>query len=230
MLISETFHSLQGEGSLIGMPSFFLRTSGCNLRCSWCDTPYASWNPTGTEMSIAEILSLVDKTPVRHIVLTGGEPMVAKGIHDLARELDQRGLHITIETAGTIPPQGIACHLASLSPKLAHSTPSKEQAGPWSARHEATRWQPDVLRAWMDHCDFQLKFVVRHEADVREIIELLERDNLTPLAQHIMLMPEGIDAKKLHATAPIVAELCKQHGFRYTPRLHIDLYGNTRGT
>jgi 7-carboxy-7-deazaguanine synthase len=230
MLISETFHSLQGEGSLIGMPSFFIRTSGCNLRCSWCDTPYASWNPTGTEMTLAEILALVDKAPVRHIVLTGGEPMVAKGIHELADELAQRGHHITIETAGTIPPLGIACHLASLSPKLAHSTPSQEMAGPWSARHEATRWQPDVLRAWMIHCDYQLKFVVRQESDVHEIIALLHQDNLHPPPHKIMLMPEGIDAKKLHAAATIVAELCKQHGFRYTPRLHIDLYGNTRGT
>lgn len=230
MLISETFHSLQGEGSLIGMPSLFIRTSGCNLRCTWCDTPYASWHPTGTEMSPAEILAILDETPVSHVVLTGGEPMIAKGIHELATHIRQRGHHITIETAGTILPQHIPCDLASLSPKLAHSTPTEAQAGPWSARHDATRWQPEVLRAWMDHCDYQLKFVVRHQADVHEIIALLEQENLHPPPHKIMLMAEGIDAKKLHAAAATIADLCKQHGFRYTPRLHIDLYGNTRGT
>src|ERR1700691_2993689 len=80
MLISEIFHSLQGEGELTGMPSVFVRASGCNLRCNWCDTPYASWRPEGAEMSVAEILRRVEEFPARHVVLTGGEPMVAKDI------------------------------------------------------------------------------------------------------------------------------------------------------
>ena len=104
MLISEIFHSLQGEGELTGVPSVFVRTSGCNLRCNWCDTPYASWNPEGVQMSVAEIVAEVTKHPARHVVLTGGEPMVAKEIHELAAALKQRGYHITIETAATVAP------------------------------------------------------------------------------------------------------------------------------
>src|ERR1035437_6122023 len=114
MLISEIFHSIQGEGDLTGVPSVFVRTSGCKLRCNWCDTMYASWQPEGTEMSVEEIVRQVDGFPAQHCVLTGGEPMVAKGIHDLALALHQRGKHITIETAGTVLPGVIACDLASL--------------------------------------------------------------------------------------------------------------------
>jgi 7-carboxy-7-deazaguanine synthase len=230
MLISELFHSIQGEGSLAGVPSVFVRTSGCNLRCVWCDTPYASWNPTGTKYEIADLLGEIIAYPAQHVVLTGGEPMIAKGIEFLAAELRANGKHLTIETAGTIAPQGIACDLASLSPKLAHSTPSEEQAGPWATRHEATRWQPDVIRAWINHCDYQLKFVVRNEQDVIELMELLDSSNIQVAAHKILLMPEGIDANILKQSAFAVSELCKRYGFRYTPRLHIDLYGNTRGT
>ncbi|MFY7817087.1 MAG: 7-carboxy-7-deazaguanine synthase QueE [Akkermansiaceae bacterium] len=230
MLISEIFYSIQGEGSLAGVPSVFVRTSGCNLRCIWCDTPYASWNPTGKEMTMNQIMDEILAFPAHHAVLTGGEPMIAKGMHELAQSLHDAGKHITIETAGTIAPNGIACDLASLSPKLAHSTPTVEKAGAWSSRHERARWQPDVIRAWLDHCDFQMKFVVRVESDVHEIIDLLEKNHFDVPSDKILLMPEGTDTKVLHECASQVAEWCKQYGFRYTPRLHIDLYGNTMGT
>src|SRR3954470_17763292 len=125
MLISEIFYSIQGEGELTGMPSVFVRTSGCNLRCTWCDTPYASWNPEGEPRSIAAIVAAVQNHPAaRHVVLTGGEPMVAKDIRVLAAEIKKLGHHITIETAATIAPDGIACDLASLSPKLLNSAPN----------------------------------------------------------------------------------------------------------
>ena len=230
MLISEIFHSIQGEGSLAGVPSIFIRTSGCNLRCVWCDTPYASWNPTGEEMSVGQIIEKISRFPASHVVLTGGEPMIAREIHTLAAELHSLGMHITIETAATVMPGGISCDLASLSPKLAHSTPGVEIAGPWSERHEKTRWQPEVIRAWIQHCDYQLKFVVNDSNDVNEIIRMLEKDLIEVPAHKILLMPEGVDLQSLRDSALRVADLCKIHGFRYTPRLHIDLYGNTRGT
>ena len=135
MLISEIFHSIQGEGELTGVPSVFVRASGCNLRCTWCDTKYASWNPEGEERSIDEIVEKVASFPARHVVLTGGEPMVAKGIRELALRLRENGLHITLETAGTLAPDGIACDLASLSPKLSNSTPDALGEG-WRERHE----------------------------------------------------------------------------------------------
>ena len=113
MLISELFYSIQGEGELTGVPSVFVRTSGCNLRCTWCDTPYASWNPEGAPRTLAQILAEIERHPfARHVVLTGGEPMIAKEIRVLAAEIKKTGRHITIETAATVAPQGIACDLA----------------------------------------------------------------------------------------------------------------------
>jgi 7-carboxy-7-deazaguanine synthase len=174
MRISEIFHSIQGEGELTGVPSVFVRTSGCNLRCSWCDTPYASWNPESVEMSVNDIVDRVLSFSCGHVVLTGGEPMVAKGVHELAARLREAGKHITIETAGTIAPDGIACDLASLSPKLANSTPSIELAGAaWVERHEKNRLQPETIRQWIDSYPFQLKFVVSDEAQLAEIWQLL---------------------------------------------------------
>ena len=76
MKISELFYSIQGEGKLTGVPSVFVRASGCNLRCTWCDTPYASWEPEGENFSVAQIVERVIAFPARHVVLTGGEPMM----------------------------------------------------------------------------------------------------------------------------------------------------------
>src|SRR4051812_4133949 len=111
--IAEIFHSIQGEGSLTGVPSVFVRTSGCNLRCSWCDTPYASWHPEGEDLPVEAVLGRAQAFGARHYVLTGGEPMIARGIHELAAGLRAAGGHVTIETAGTVAPGGIACDLAS---------------------------------------------------------------------------------------------------------------------
>lgn len=231
MLISEIFHSLQGEGQLAGVPSVFVRTSGCNLRCNWCDTPYASWNPEGTMMEVDEIVAAVARFPTKHVVLTGGEPMVAPGIHELAFQLQERGYHLTIETAATVPPRGIACDLASLSPKLAHSAPDARLDDTWRRKHDELRWQPAVVAGWIGAArDYQLKFVVGAEADLAEIETMLrETDCLIPSAK-VLLMPEGVTIETLRARSGWLAELCKARGYRYAPRLHIELYGNRRGT
>lgn len=230
MLISEIFYSVQGEGALTGIPSVFIRTSGCNLRCRWCDTPYASWNPEGTEMEVPEILAEVEKHPARHCVLTGGEPMAARGIHELAAAIHATGRHITIETAGTIAPAGIACDLASVSPKLANSTPPAESAGGWTARHEKTRLQPETLRAWTDLPDFQLKFVWSSPADTAEIENTIASLGKPIPPAKILLMPEGTDTATLDSREPELVKLCLGRGYRYCDRLHIRLFGNTRGT
>jgi 7-carboxy-7-deazaguanine synthase len=231
MLISEIFYSVQGEGSLVGVPSVFVRTSGCNLRCTWCDTPYASWQPEGTEMSVAEILAVVVREPTRFVVVTGGEPMVAKGMPELLAKLREAGKHITIETAGTIAPQDVACDLASISPKLAHSTPDEAKAGKaWVEKHERTRLQPEVLRAWCTGYAFQLKFVVASEADVAEVEAVVAAIGVPVPPEQILLMPEGITQEALRARQAWLVEVCKRTGWRYSPRLHIDLFGNKRGT
>lgn len=230
MLISEIFHSIQGEGELTGLPSVFVRTAGCNLRCDWCDTPYASWRPEGKPLTVEEVVAEVSKHPSRHVVLTGGEPMVASGINELAQALTQLGRHVTIETAATIAPDGIACDLASLSPKLLNSAPDPLKHGTWRRKHEALRWQPDVVRAWLDAYPWQLKFVVTQPADVEEIEGMLAQLRRDVPRHKVLLMPEGTTAAALRERSPWLSELCKQRGFRYAHRLQIELYGNTRGT
>jgi 7-carboxy-7-deazaguanine synthase len=231
MRISEIFYSIQGEGELTGVPTVFIRTSGCNLRCRWCDTPYASWNPEGDEMSIGDILKEVLKHPARHCVLTGGEPMVARGMHELAAALRSKGRHITIETAGTISPAGIACDLASLSPKLASSTPrAGEIDQAWIERHERARLQPAILREWIEAENYQLKFVYTGPSDLEEIDRLIESIGIPVAPSKILLMPEGTDDSHIAARQMELVSLCTQRGNRYCDRLHIRLFGNTKGT
>lgn len=228
MKIAEIFYSIQGEGKLAGTPSVFIRTSGCNLRCAWCDTPYASWSPEGVDMEPAQIVELALRHPSRYVVLTGGEPMIAPGVHELAARLREAGCHITIETAATIPPAAIACDLASLSPKLANSRPAGDPA--WARRHESARWQPAVLRDWLRHCPYQLKFVVSQPDDLDEIRRCLRELGQPVEAGDILLMPEATTPEALLARQNAVAEMCKAEGWRYCDRLHLRLYGATRGT
>jgi 7-carboxy-7-deazaguanine synthase len=229
MRIAEIFHSIQGEGLLAGVPSIFIRTSGCNLRCHWCDTPYASWKPEGPEMSVEELLKKLTEWNCNHVVLTGGEPMITPDLPELATVLKKQNKHITIETAGTILPNGIPCDLASISPKLSNSTPPPERDSAWAKKHEAIRLQPEVISEWIRKYPFQLKFVVSSENDLAEIKDLLSRLPPVPLHQ-ILLMPEGIDVKTLATRSLWLVDICKREGFRFCPRLHIELFGHTRAT
>jgi len=224
--ISEVFYSVQGEGILVGTPSVFLRASGCNLRCVWCDTPYASWEPEGEERSVAALLEEVRRYPAHHVVITGGEPMIMPDIVSLSEALRRASLHITIETAGTVY-QPVACDLMSISPKLANSTPHQRDGGRWAAQHERLRIQPAVLRKLMADYDYQLKFVVAQPDDLAEISRLLVE--LGADRSRVVLMPEGVSPEVLRQRALWLVELCKREGFRYSPRLHIELWGNRRG-
>jgi 7-carboxy-7-deazaguanine synthase len=220
--IAELFYSLQGEGSLVGVPSFFIRTSGCNLRCAWCDTPYASWNPEGAEMTLDAIMTEAGRHRGRHAVVTGGEPMIAPEIVELTARLRDAGMHITIETAGTVF-KPVACDLMSISPKLANSTPE----GPWAAQHERLRTQSEILARLMAEYEYQLKFVIAQPGDLDEVHTLVRALEAPP--DRVVLMPEGTDADLLRERGVWLAEICKAEGFRFSPRLHVDLYGNRRG-
>ncbi len=226
MRITEIFHSIQGEGALAGVPSVFVRTSGCNLRCAWCDTPYASWEPEGSERSVAAIAEEVASYAARHAVVTGGEPMIAPGIVALTEALRALGLHITVETAGTVYAP-VACDLMSISPKLSNSTPFERDGGRWAAQHDRLRLQPEVLRRLMREYEYQLKFVVMSPGDLDEIRALV--DSLSADRARVMLMPEGVDAQVLRERSQWIVGICKQEGFRFSPRLHIDIWGGRRG-
>ncbi|MEZ5351001.1 MAG: 7-carboxy-7-deazaguanine synthase QueE [Bryobacteraceae bacterium] len=225
MFISELFYSIQGEGMLAGVPSVFIRTSGCNLRCVWCDTPYTSWNPEGTHETVDEVCSYVREHSTGHTVITGGEPMLAPEIGELTQRLRQSGQHITIETAGTVWAE-VECDLMSVSPKLANSTP--RDAGAWTERHEATRIQTDVLRRLTERHPYQIKFVVRDERDLLEIEQILAA--VPHERSRVLLMPEGTQERVLQARSQELGEICKKRGFRLSPRWHVYLYGNRRGT
>jgi 7-carboxy-7-deazaguanine synthase len=221
--IAELFYSLQGEGSLVGVPSVFIRASGCNLRCGWCDTPYTSWHPEGTERSLEQILAEVQTHPARHVVVTGGEPMIAPEIVPLTEGLRRLELHITIETAGTVF-QPVACDLMSISPKLSNSTPADPR---WAAQHDRLRIQREVLAQLLARYSYQLKFVIQAAEDLEEVRALLRDLDAGP--DHVILMPEGIEHEVLRQRGVWLAEICKAEGFRFSPRLHVDLYGNRRG-
>jgi 7-carboxy-7-deazaguanine synthase len=220
MKIAEIFYSIQGEGTLVGVPSVFVRTSGCNLRCEWCDTPYTSWNPEGRDMSIEEILTQTRRHGASHAVVTGGEPMIAEGIVELTQSLN---MHVTVETAGTVY-KPVKCDLMSISPKLANSTPTDAT---WAKQHDRLRYQPEVLKKLMSEYQYQLKFVVASPEDLAEI-EIIIRATGADRTR-VVLMAEGTDARTIQERAGWLAEICKREGFRYSPRLHIDLWGNQRG-
>ncbi|MFD1645133.1 7-carboxy-7-deazaguanine synthase QueE [Haloarchaeobius litoreus] len=236
--INELFYSLQGEGGLAGVPSVFVRTSGCNLRCWFCDSYHTSWDPTHAWMDVDDIVEAVagyDRAD--HVVVTGGEPLLHDAVVDLLHELDDRGYHTTVETNGTIH-RDAPIDLASVSPKLANSTPTAERdpagEGEWAERHERDRIDINTLSRLVADYDHQLKFVVTDEADVRDVEDLLvrlrDRARVPIHDDDVLLMPEGATRERLAETRDRVAELALAHGYRYTPRLHVDLWNDAPET
>jgi 7-carboxy-7-deazaguanine synthase len=228
MKVSDVFFSIQGEGRLAGVPSAFVRTTGCNLRCSFCDSEYTSWKPEGEHATVDAVLARLAAFPTRHAVVTGGEPLLSPEIGPLCAGLRERGYHITIETAATVF-KPVECDLASLSPKLSNSTPHDRDGGRWAERHDRLRLRYDVIRAFMERSDYQLKFVVAQPADVDEVEAVLERLPDVDRTK-VLLMPQGVTRDELDRRGPWLADVCMAHGFRFCPRLHIELFGNVRGT
>jgi 7-carboxy-7-deazaguanine synthase len=226
MKVAEIFYSVQGEGVLSGVPSVFVRLSGCNLRCTWCDTPYTSWNPSGEEIALDAVIEQVVAFGASHVVVTGGEPMISPEIGALTRRLRSKDQHITIETAGTLL-KDVACDLMSVSPKLANSTPFEREGGVWADRHERLRYQPEVLKSLIRNFDYQLKFVVSSAKDLAEVQSIVAAVDASP--QRVLLMPEGTSSETLRQRAEWLVEACKQHRYRYCSRLHVEIWGNQRG-
>lgn len=236
--LSEFFNSVQGEGIWTGIPSTFIRFSGCNLRCVWCDTPYASWEPEGPITTVDDLVERVSDGGIRHVVITGGEPMLFDPIVELCERLHRLNHVITIETAGTIFRE-LPCDLMSISPKLSHSTPNSgrhldpavttEVNQPWIDRHEASRLNLPVLAQLMETYNVQLKFVVAQPSDLTEIEDLLAQlPGLDPAM--VLLMPEGRDSAQLNRAMRALVPIVMERGWRLSGRLHIDLFGDVRET
>ncbi|GIX06123.1 MAG: 7-carboxy-7-deazaguanine synthase [Candidatus Poribacteria bacterium] len=223
---SELFASLQGEGSLIGTPSVFFRLSGCNLRCSWCDTPYTSWKPEGKRIRVSDAAEAILSFGLRHVVITGGEPFLQpEPLAQLCAILHEAGRHLTIETNGTrFHP--VTADLISLSPKLRNSTPTDAPAS-LVRRHERERLQREVLRRFFKEHACQVKFVVDRPEDLAEIETLIAQVPIPP--ETVFLMPQGRTWEELRPKMEWLAEVCLRRGYRLSPRLQIEIWGDRRG-
>lgn len=226
--IAEIFRSIQGEGLYTGTPSVFVRTSGCNLRCWYCDTPYTSWTPEGELRSWQSVLAEINEFATEHVVLTGGEPLLQPDIVPLSQALREAGYFVTVETAGTVV-QPVSADLMSISPKLANSTPSSERSPLWSRRHEELRERPEVMRQLLWMAPSQVKFVIDSPADLADVERFLtEIPEILP--EQVWLMPQGITPEAVLERGSWLAEQAVKRGWRYCPRLHIEQFGNVRGT
>ncbi|MFP5378137.1 MAG: 7-carboxy-7-deazaguanine synthase QueE [Acidimicrobiia bacterium] len=225
LVVSEVFGpTLQGEGPSAGQAAAFVRLGRCNLACAWCDTPYTwDWerfDPAAelTTMAVAEVVERVDATGAGLVVVTGGEPLLQQHrLPPLLGALKGRGRRVEVETAGTIAPalpDGLVDGW-NVSPKLASSGMAAER-----------RLRPAVLRAFAATGRAVFKFVVRSPAELDEVAAVVERCGAAP----VWVMPEGTDEATVLARLRELAPHVVARGWNLTPRLHVLVWGDRRGT
>lgn len=239
----EVFFSIQGEGKSIGVPSVFVRTSLCNLHCIWCDTDY-TWNWTGTRFrhvndgrpgyrkfekddwiahcSPEDVAATVAGYPCKNVILTGGEPLLQQpALTALMAALRSRArdYRFETETNGTLIPTSdfdAAIDQYNVSPKLENSNNPRR-----------LREKPAALRFFARSPKANFKFVVADREDLGEVTRLLEACAIAP--EKVWLMPEGTSASVLAVRREWLVEVCKQYGFRFSDRLHIQIWGAKKG-
>jgi len=225
--VSELFLSIQGEGIRAGAVSAFVRLAGCDLRCIWCDTPYAHEPHRGRPLSIADILTQLDPLPTDEVVVTGGEPLIQPNLQPLLAALARAGKRVTLETNAT-QFRPLQCDLVSMSLKLASSVPHTGPYAHWAATHERTRLNLPAVCRFLETNNCQLKFVVADEADIAETQSILAQ--LPPIDPcRVLLMPQARTKHEYRQRAPWLAEQCVRLGLRFGPRLHVELWGARRG-
>ena len=211
----------------MGAVSVFVRLAGCDLRCVWCDTDYALDSKQAESMTVEEIIERVEKYNCRQVVVTGGEPLIASKLPTLLEELKKRDKYITLETNATRY-HPVVCDLVSISPKLANSTPRQGPYIQFAETHEKNRLNVGAIKNFMDNYDYQLKFVVEDENDLREIEDIL--GELPGVDQDkVMLMPQAKTKQEYRRRGLQIAQYCVEKGFRYSPRLQLELWGRRRG-
>lgn len=212
--IAECFFSIQGEGITAGLPTVFIRLQGCSVGCTWCDTKY-SWDPSGgREVTLDGLVEEASAFPCRRVVITGGEPLESPLFPSLVGALKARGFTIEVETSGTLTPT-VEVDQWNVSVKLSESgVPDTKRINPQAIRKFLR------LQAWW-------KFVVLGRSDVLEVLQLAERFTLP--RERILLMPEGVHREDVLERSLWVVDECKRYGYRYSPRLHILLWGARRG-
>ena len=226
----EIFASLQGEGPSMGLPVAFVRLSRCNLACTWCDTAY-TWRFEGDNrphrdgvayqvtLSPAETAERIAALGRKRLGFPGGEPLLQAGaLAEMLAHLPD--ISVEIETNGTVAPPArldVRVDQYNVSPKLAHSGNPADLA-----------LIPERLEAWAADPRAFLKFVIAEPTDVDEVLALHARHRFRP--ERVFLMPEGTESATLRERQAWLSELCLKHGFRMSDRMHIHLYGDTRGT
>jgi organic radical activating enzyme len=215
--LSEVFYSIQGEGATAGLPAVFVRLQGCTVGCTWCDTKY-SWDPeAGRATDLDALLEEASGFPCRRVVITGGEPLESSLFVPLVRALGSRDFAIEVETSGTLPPP------TELDRAIQWNV-SLKLAG--SGVDEAKRIRPEAIRGFLSR-EVWWKFVVTDDGDLGEVLRLAERFALP--RGRVLLQPEAVRREDLLERSPWVVEACKRHGFRFSPRLHVLLWGAKRG-
>lgn len=235
MRICEEYASVQGEGKYIGVPSYFIRTVGCQLRCAWknkdgtitiCDTPYTSWDSeSGYDLDLSHTLSSINKN-IKHIVITGGEPTLQKDLKDIVNSFIDRGYVVTIETNGIIHIDGIDRAFISLSPKLS-STYAQHIDSREYILHRTNNKFIEGTSKWIKSNDYQLKFVVNDESDIVEINDIVKKLGIS--SDKVYLMPQGISTEQLKEKEMLIFNACLEFGYNFSSRLHINLFGYRRG-
>lgn len=240
----EIFHSIQGEGKSMGMPSIFVRTSLCNLHCIWCDTDY-TWNWLGTRFPhvndarpgyrkfdkkdwlvtcpVSEVAAAVAAFPCKNVILTGGEPMLQQPALTALMQTLRRDFspdyRFEVETNGTLLPApdfDAEIDQYNVSPKLANSNNSLK-----------LRERPAVYRFFSASPKAHFKFVVADPGDLQEVLQLIDRYAIAP--EKIWLMPEGNSRQALAKRRRWLVEICKKYGFHYTDRLQVQIWGSKKG-
>lgn len=239
----EIFYSIQGEGKSIGLPSVFVRTSLCNLHCVWCDTDY-TWNWIGTpfphisdskpdyekfdkkqhlvSVEVENIAEIIRQFPCKNVILTGGEPMMQQpGLTELINVLrsNDADYRFEIETNGTFVPKpkfDAAIDQYNVSPKLENS------GNPQKLREKSAAYK---FYAQSPKANF--KFVIAAIEDLQEVLGLIQKYHISP--EKIWLMPEGTSREALAERRLWLTEVCKQYGFRFSDRLHVQIWGDKKG-
>lgn len=238
LLISEHFTTLQGEGPSLGTPSYFIRLHGCNLDCSWCDTPY-TWDGSeqGSEMEVVSLVDKVLESGVSTVVLTGGEPMLQvrkPGFHKLLRNLSLKNIRIEVETNGTVVPKPnspseFALDYVSqwnISPKLGHAN-IKARLGVTSRLVDS--WL-EVARHLSNEHRLVFKMVIDTDDDVEAQLKFIKKLGFKSAERvQVCLMPEGVTKDKQLAGLSKLWDIAAQYGYSVTPRLHTILFDDKRG-
>ncbi len=208
MQVNEIFYSIQGEGINLGLPSIFLRLSGCHLRCVWCDSKFTWDFKSGRKMSVEEVIKEIKKFPCKNLVITGGEPLIQQSeIIALLQKL--KGYYVEIETSGTLETYlNEYINHYNCSPKLSNSKNPR-----------TTLQNLPVEKTYY-------KFVVDKPEDLEEIKNFLKKHKIP--REKVFLMPQGIKKREIAERSKWLVEICKKENFRFTPRLHINIWGNKR--